>query len=66
MDIHCYVCKSIRKFIPFTVKLPVMKNKIASLVLLSALTLGMMSCATSRSKYGCPSTAYKQPVSNKI
>gem|GEM_PF-4884970 len=43
-----------------------MKNKIASLVLLSALTLGMMSCATSRSKYGCPSTAYKQPVSNKI
>lgn len=43
-----------------------MKNKIASLVLLGALALTMSSCFTSRSKYGCPATAYKQTQSSKI
>ncbi|WP_262709645.1 hypothetical protein [Flaviaesturariibacter aridisoli] len=43
-----------------------MKNKIASLVLLSALSLSLASCFTSRSKYGCPATAYKEAKSTKI
>ncbi|WP_460567068.1 hypothetical protein [Flaviaesturariibacter terrae] len=43
-----------------------MRNKITSLVLLSALTLTLASCFTSRSKYGCPATAFKEVKSSKI
>ena len=35
-----------------------MRNKLFTLIVLSSMALALTSCFTSRSKYGCPATAY--------
>jgi hypothetical protein len=43
-----------------------MKTRLTTLALLTATILMLASCATGRSKYGCPATAYKAKTTNKI
>jgi hypothetical protein len=43
-----------------------MKTRLTTLALLTVTIVLLASCATGRSKYGCPATAYNYKHVNKI
>lgn len=43
-----------------------MKNKIFAFALLVTTVAALSSCASSRSKYGCPNTAYQYKAKHHI
>jgi hypothetical protein len=49
----CYLCEGNINSLLLQTN-PIMKNKIIAILLIAITAVSLSSCATSRSKYGCP------------